>query len=96
MKKTIGFYEFRNEFDSVRPDNFTYEGLSALYDYLTEYEESTGEEFELDVIALCCDFTEYENIEEVKGSYPNIESIDGLRDNTTVIEFDNGLIIQNY
>lgn len=58
MKQTVNFYAFHDAFQRIRPDNFTYEGLSILWDYLEEYEDSTGEELELDVIALCCDFSE--------------------------------------
>ena len=58
MKQTIGFYEFREAFRSLRPDNFSYEGMQALFDYLEQIEEDTGEEIELDVIALCCDYSE--------------------------------------
>ena len=58
MKQTIGFYEFREAFRSLRPDNFSNEGVCALFDYLEELEEDTGEEIELDVIALCCDYSE--------------------------------------
>ena len=58
MKQTINFYDFRRTFESIRPDNFSDSGLSALFDYLEAYEGDTGEELELDVIALCCDFSE--------------------------------------
>ena len=58
MKTTIGWGDFVKAFDSMRHDNFTYDGLSALYDYLVQYEDDTGEEIELDVIAICCDFSE--------------------------------------
>ena len=58
MKQTIGFYEFREAFRSLRPDNFSYEGMQALFDYLEQLGEDTGEEIELDVIALCCDYSE--------------------------------------
>lgn len=44
-----------------RENNFSRPALLALFDYLEEYEQETGEEIELDVIGLCCDFTEYEN-----------------------------------
>ena len=47
-----------------RKDQFSYEGRAALYGYLAELVNDTGEPFELDVVALCCDFTEYESIEE--------------------------------
>lgn len=58
MKKTISFYDFRNEFDSIRPDNFTYEGLSILFDYLEQLELDCDITLELDVIGLCCDYNE--------------------------------------
>ena len=58
MKNTINLYDFRDAFMQIRPDNFSYEGLTALFDWFEEYEASTGEEIELDVIAICCDFTE--------------------------------------
>jgi len=58
MKKTIVLCEFQNAFDAIRPDNFSYEGLEVLFEYLEDCERDTGEEYELDVIALCCDFSE--------------------------------------
>jgi len=58
MKTTVHFYTFRDAFKAIRPDNFTPEGLSVLWDYLEECEQDCGEEYELDVIALCCDFYE--------------------------------------
>jgi hypothetical protein len=58
MKTTVSLYDFRREFAQCRPDNFSYEGLSILFDYLEELGDSCGEELELDVIAICCDFSE--------------------------------------
>lgn len=58
MKQTIGFYEFSQAFEAIRPSNFSHEGLSTLFDYLEQFEADTGEELELDVIAICCDFSE--------------------------------------
>jgi hypothetical protein len=58
MKSTVDFYSFRRAFEMTRATHFSYEGLNILFGYLEEYEESTGEEIELDVISLCCDFYE--------------------------------------
>ena len=70
MKTTINFYDFERAFvDANRSSNFSYEGKKALFDYLEEYEADSGEELELDIIALCCDFTEYENLEEFFSNY---------------------------
>lgn len=59
MKQTVSLTDFRDAFRTMdRIGNFSYEGLEILFDYLEEMEQC-GEELELDVIALCCDF--YEN-----------------------------------
>lgn len=52
-----------------RENHFSYEGFNALYDYLNEYSDSVGEDFKVDVIALCCDFTEYSDWEEIYNNY---------------------------
>ena len=74
MKQTIGLSQFTDAFMSIRPNNFTYEGLVLLFDWIEQQEQETGQEQELDVIALCCDFEEL-TIEEIIRQY-NIESDD--------------------
>lgn len=92
MKLTIDQYEFRDAFKRMnREDNFSINGLYALFEYLTEYEASTGKEIELDVIALCCEYHE-DSIKNVLKEY-KLKSIDDLRDYTTVIEVDSDTII---
>ena len=68
MKTTVYLNEFRDYFIKIRPDNFSYEGLGILYEYLIEYEDSTGEEIDLDVIALCCDYCE-DSLSNIVDSY---------------------------
>lgn len=99
MKKTIGQYEFTEAFRKIRPENFSYDGLKALYEYFDNYEESTGEEIELDVIAICCDYTEYENLEEFQQSYDadEYQTIEDIENATTVIKVDDDrFIIQQF
>ena len=85
-----------------RKNQFSYEGLNALFDHLEEYEEDTGEKIEFDPIAICCDYTEYKNIEEYKENYALGNNINEIRELTTVIETRKGdhpykgFIIQNY
>ena len=50
MKRTVNEYEFIMIMKEFMPDNFTDEGLKALFDYLEEWEEDCGEETELDPI----------------------------------------------
>lgn len=54
----VDLHAFREQFKAYgRADQFSYEGLEALFDYLEELEHCE-EPYELDVIALCCDFSE--------------------------------------
>ena len=69
MKTTVNEYEFKEAFRRIRPDNFTYAGLSALFEYLEEQESDIGEEMELDVIALCCDYAEHESLPAFASEY---------------------------
>lgn len=52
-----------------REKYFSYEGFNALYNYLDEFSNEIGEPFEVDVIGLCCDFTEYSDWEELYNNY---------------------------
>lgn len=52
-----------------RGDHFSYEGYNALYNYLDQLSDDIGEDFKVDVIALCCDFTEYDSWEELYDNY---------------------------
>jgi hypothetical protein len=84
MKQSISKQDFRNAFNAIRPDNFSYVGLDCLFEYFEDYEESTGEQIELDVIAICCEFIE-RPIREVLNDY-NMFTLCDLYDLTTVID----------
>lgn len=80
MKQTVYEQDFVEAFDKMgRSDNFTVAGRRALFNALTEMEESTETEQELDVIGLCCQFSEYADFEEFKKDYTtDSETIDDL------------------
>ena len=72
MKEVINKSQFTDRFiDMNRNNNFSYDGKGALFDYLEALEEDTETEIELDIIALCCDFTEYEDYKEFLKDYSN-------------------------
>lgn len=59
MHQTVNVYQFRDAFRHAGlQDNFSYEALGILFEFLEEYEEASDTPMELDVIALCCDFNE--------------------------------------
>jgi hypothetical protein len=120
MKTTVNFSDFVDRFRELdREDQFTYCGKRALFDYLESYEEDCGEEIELDVISLCCDYSEFStaleacqemasedefNLSEEEfdalDSYDQEEleekALEHLQDNTTVITFQGGVIVQSF
>ena len=59
MKQSLTFNGFHDAFRAYdRLDNFSYDGLKALFDWFEDMEENDGEQVELDVIGICCEFTE--------------------------------------
>ena len=59
MKQTISKSDFIHEFEAMgRVGNFSYEGREILFDYFEQLEKDTGEEMELDVVALCGQYSE--------------------------------------
>ena len=111
MKMTINESRFKNQFRlQGRSDEFSSNGLTALYDYIEEvYGEDSEYEYDLDVVSLCCDFTEYENALEAAKNYrlftideklneeeQEREALQFLSKRTTIIHFDGGIIIQEF
>lgn len=56
-----------NEYD--RGDQFSYEGYKALFDYFNQLSYSMDKDYYLDVVGICCDFTEYGDWAEVYEQY---------------------------
>ena len=96
----------KNEFveDLLNDDyaSFSYTGAGALYEYLTDIEENTGQLLKFDRVAIRCDFSEYDNLEDILSQYDNINTLEELEENTIVIEFRildrhrQGYIIQDF
>lgn len=105
--------DFVTAFDKMgRGDNFSTAGREALYDYFNKYYTDT----ELNVIAICCEYTEYETADEAASQYSGYDgmefdedgaemltveqlekkAVDFLEDNTTVLQFDGGVVIRDF
>ena len=99
MIRTINQYDFIDAFRKMgRENNFSYNGLVALYEYLEMLGDDLGQPIELDVIALCCEYTEYDNLEEFQADYnEDYETIEDIQNATTVIMIDDdSFIIQQF
>jgi len=85
-----------------RSANFSVEGRKALFDFFEEQDPA----MELDVIAICCEFSEYDDLGQLKADYSHSVP-DGMEDDEDVLEhFQNetlvfelprgGLVIQSF
>ena len=82
MKQTVNIHTFREAFNRMgRGGHFSYEGLGLLFDYLTELEHCE-EEYELDVVALCCDFAEDTPLDIAENYSIELPNVEGLDDET--------------
>ena len=112
MKRDINEWEFVDAFRNMdRENQFSIKGLRALYNHLIDYEESCETEIELDVIALCCEYTEYTLKDYIREYSPDVDRrdydtqedfeagvLEFIRDNTQLIEIEDSddFIIQQY
>jgi hypothetical protein len=110
MYQNVNFTDFHNAFRQLRPNNFTYDGLQALFQYCEDYEHGSGENMELDVIALCCDVTEDKPLSIALGYRIDLSAVDlgddpairqlvldYLQEHTTVVgETADSILFVNY
>lgn len=94
MYINVDFVKFVKIFkESVRYDQFSLKGLELIYNELTQIEEETGHRIELDVISLCCDWTETttENCFCDTGY-----TVGELEEYTTVLQKDDVIVYFNF
>ena len=80
--ETLTKSEFSDAFNKMgRGEQFSYAARNLIYDYLDEFES-----YELDVIGICCEFAEYENLEEFQTDYgKEYNSMEIIEEATTVL-----------
>jgi hypothetical protein len=93
MKTTLSVHDFREAFKRAgRQDQFSHEALGLIFDYMEEMDS----DWELDVIALCCELIE-DYCDDIAANYSidisecidevtTVKTVmDYLQDETTVI-----------
>ena len=112
MKRTLSTREVADELLEDDNASWTYEGAYALAEYLEQYEEGLDTEIELDIVAMRCEYSEYESavecIEECgydcdfsdcdQNDIDEMEefAMEHLLYHTSVIVFDSGIIIADF
>ena len=95
MKITLTQSQFVHEFNKIRPNHFSRQGLECLFDFFEELDENLETETEFDPIAICCEWLEYDSIEEFWDEYDkdDYEDIEAIQDMTQVIDLSHGAFI---
>jgi hypothetical protein len=62
MKQTLTTSQAADILFADKNAGWSYAGARALAEYLEQLEEDTGEEMELDFVAVRCDFSEYPSL----------------------------------
>jgi hypothetical protein len=71
---------------SSRADQFSYEALEAIYEYLDDFSRNTGENIELDIVSICCEWYEM-TWQEVAEQY-NVDLSDCTDDDECIKAID--------
>jgi hypothetical protein len=108
MKQTITEYQFIEAFRHAgRETQFSVNARRALFAHLEDFEHDTRTEIELDPVGICCEWAEYPSalaaaneygFKEVCGNDTDCEpeSLEWLREHTQVVEFNGGVVIQQF
>lgn len=102
MKTTVTSHQFVESFRACgRETQFSVNARRALFEYFERLEEDTDTEIELDPIGICCEFAEYSSAREAASEYgfeaeDDDEAEKWLGRKTTVVQFDGGLVIQQF
>lgn len=97
MYQTISEYQFRDTFlqSDTYKNNFTYDGLSVLFDYLEQVEQDTGQEIPFDYVSIACEFAEdtAENIQRYYSIEHDADDEGNLADAVRQYLEDNGAFV---
>ena len=111
MIQTVTEHTFIEAIRNDEYNSMSYSAAKALFEYLEALEDDCDIQIELDTVAIRCDYSEYKRAVEYADQFAEFtdEIVEGetseenearalefLQDNTTVIEFDGGIIVQSF
>ena len=105
MKTIVTEFQFVESFRLCgRETQFSVRARYALFDHLENIEEWTDTEITLDPVGICCDWAEYPSALSAAEAYGFKDGIDSkeesalewLQNRTQTIEFDGGIVIQQF
>lgn len=103
IKETVNLYRFRDVLLADEYAHWTYGAIHALFDYYEQLSGDTGQDIELDPVAIRCEWNEFNNALEAYNQHHGIaddlpleqqvttdeQAREWLDDNTTVLDVTN-------
>ena len=105
MKTIVSEYQFVESFRLCgRESQFSVRARYALFSHFENIEQWTDTEITLDPIAICCEWAEYPSALKAANDYgykvnendSEEAALDWLHEQTQVVPFDGGLVIQQF
>jgi hypothetical protein len=105
MKTTVSEFQFVESFRLCgRESQFSVNARRALFEYFERMEEDSDTELTLDPIGICCEWAEYPSALKAAHEYGSGEkendteeaALDWLHEQTQVVTFDGGIVIQQF
>jgi hypothetical protein len=100
MKTIVTEFQFIEAFRHAgRETQFSVNARRALFAHFEDFEHDTGTELTLDPIGICCEWAEHSSALAAAKEYgqsfeTESEALDWLREQTQVVEFEGGIVIQ--
>jgi len=101
MKIELSTNQAANMLMEDQYSGWSYNAALAIVESLEALEGDCGESFEFCPVAIRCDYNEYSSAIEAAKEYgtehtDEEEALEYLRENTQVVEFDGGVVIQGF
>ena len=96
--ETLSFWQFRDALKRDEYNNYSNEAIEALFDYFESLSDDIGEDFEMDVVAIRCEWSEY-HVQDLWDEYSNIfedndidsddynKQLEILSEHTTILDY---------
>jgi hypothetical protein len=109
MKKTLTQYDIAEELMNDINAAWTRAGAFALAEYFEQIEMDTNEELDFDAVAIRCDFSQYESLQDWAKDYcpsdwvnfltyenPDKAIREYIQERGELIEFNGGIIVSSF
>ena len=99
IKQIVYKTDFMNSLRRDENASWTYDEAEALYDFYENLSEDIGEDIEVDHVMVRCEWSSYNNFDELREVYDDsleLYTLEDFKNNTSVIELKDSILIQEF